>query len=155
MSLAMRTAFRKLTPQPASWSVIHLRLNPFMRHAFKGENHEQSQSRVNTRFSPEAFADGAVGGALESDDFVSIGIVRHDKDIAIGADGKFVYTINSQSGNIGVFASTRTALSPTSAKPATFQSRSASTASPRFSRQFAGYEFTRSPRAQMPTPIVK
>jgi 6-phosphogluconolactonase (cycloisomerase 2 family) len=25
-------------------------------------------------------------------------------DIAVSADGKFVYTINSQSGNIGVFA---------------------------------------------------
>ena len=52
----------------------------------------------------DAFAEGAVGGALESDDFVFIGIVRHDKDIAISADGKFVYTINSQSGNIGIFA---------------------------------------------------
>ena len=25
-------------------------------------------------------------------------------DIAVSADGKFVYTINSQSGNIGIFA---------------------------------------------------
>jgi 6-phosphogluconolactonase len=28
----------------------------------------------------------------------------HNVDIAVSADGKFVYTINSQSGNIGVFA---------------------------------------------------
>jgi hypothetical protein len=62
------------------------------------------QGGVNTRFSPEAFAEGAVDGALESDDFVFSGIVRHDKDITISADGKFVYTINSQSGNIGIFA---------------------------------------------------
>ena len=28
----------------------------------------------------------------------------HNVDIAVSADGKFVYTINSQSGNIGIFA---------------------------------------------------
>ena len=29
---------------------------------------------------------------------------RAANDIAVSADGKFVYTINSQSGNIGIFA---------------------------------------------------
>src|SRR5580704_13668005 len=80
---------------------------------------------------------------------IVLGLVDiHNVDIATTANGKFLYTINSQSGNIGVFAINQDG-SLTNLGQATCQNQLASTASPHsrqpISRVAESYFATRGP----------